>query len=124
MKNLKNLYNNIIYNLSPTASYNWRNAKRTFANNVFYGYHPDSEPNDPTKITDDPMFADPGSGGLGIDSLDGYKLKAGSPCIDSGVGIADNGARDFWGNPVPNAGGSTDRGVHEIGAAGAADRND
>ena len=117
-------YNNIIYNLSPTASYNWRNAKRTFANNVFYGYHPGSEPNDPTKITDDPMFADPGSGGLGIDSLDGYKLKAGSPCIDSGVGIADNGARDFWGNPVPNAGGSTDRGVHEIPGAGAAGSKD
>ena len=106
-------FNNIIYNLSPTASYNWRNAKRTFANNVFYGYHPDSEPDDPGKITDDPMFVNPGSGGLGIDSLAGYKLKAGSPCIDSGISIEDNGARDFWGNPVPNAGGSADRGVHE-----------
>ena len=106
-------YNNIIYNLSPTASYNWRNAKRTFANNVFYGYHPDSEPNDPTKITDDPMFADPGSGRLGIETLDGYRLKAGSPCIDSGMDIPDNGGLDFWGNTVPNIGGSTDRGAHE-----------
>lgn len=105
-------YSNIIYNLSPTASYNWRNAKRAFANNVFYGYHPDSEPDDPNKITEDPMFADPGSGGLGIDTLDGYKLKPASPCIDSGMTIEDNGGRDFWGNPVPS-GMSTDIGAHE-----------
>ncbi len=111
-------FNNIIYNLSPTASYNWRNAKRTIANNVFYGYHPDSEPNDPTKITADPMFIDPGSGGLGIETLDGYKLKAGSPCIDSGISIADNGARDFWGNVVPAGSGATDRGAHEYPRAG------
>jgi len=110
-------FNNIIYNLSPTASYNWRNGKRTFANNVFYGYHPESEPDDPTKITDDPMFVNPGSGGIGIDMLDGYKLKAGSPCIDSGIGVENNGARDFWGNPAPNAGGAADRGVHEYPAA-------
>ncbi len=106
-------YNNIIYNLSPTASYNWRNAKRTFANNVFYGFHPDSEPNDPSKITDDPMFVNPGSGGLGIDTLDGYKLKPGSPCIDSGMPIQDNGAVDFWGNSVPDLRGAADRGAHE-----------
>jgi len=106
-------FNNIIYNLSPTASYNWRNAKRTISSNVFYGYHPDSEPNDPAKITVDPMFVNPGSGGLGIDALAGYKLRAGSPCIDSGAVIPDNGERDFWGNRVPNVGGAADRGVHE-----------
>jgi hypothetical protein len=112
-------YNNIIYNLSPTASYNWRNAKRTFANNVFYGYHPDSEPDDPNKITDDPMFVRPGSGGLGIDTLDGYKLRPGSPCIESGVTVPDSGGRDFWGNFVSEIHGLTDIGVHEYAVEGA-----
>jgi len=116
-------YNNIIYNLSPTASYNWRNAKRTFANNVFYGFHPDSEPNDPTKITDDPMFVNPGSGGLGIDTLDGYKLKPDSPCIDSGMTIQDNGTVDFWGNTVPDLRGTADRGAHEYPGSNISGKN-
>ena len=78
-----------------------------------------AEPKDPGKITDDPMFVDPGSGGLGRGTLDGYQLRPGSPCIDSGRNIPNNGAWDFWGNRVPNAGGSIDRGVHEYpGEAG------
>jgi hypothetical protein len=106
-------YNNIIYNLSPTATYSWRNAERTFENNVFFGFHPDSEPDDPNKIIQDPMFVNPGSAGFGIDALDGYKLKSGSPCIDSGRTIPENGGLDYWGNPVPDPGGVCDRGVHE-----------
>ncbi|MHC4327342.1 MAG: hypothetical protein ACYSWW_04365 [Planctomycetota bacterium] len=113
-------YNNIIYNLSPTASYNWRNARRHFANNVFFGFHPDSEPNDPTKITDDPRLVDPGKGGFGIDTLAGYKLRPDSPCIDSGRTVKENGGRDFWGNPVPNLNGAADRGVHEYPASNSA----
>ena len=111
-------YNNIIYNLSPTATYNWRSAKRTFANNVFFGFHPDSEPEDPNKIIQDLMFVNPGSAGLGIDTLDGYKLQSGSPCIDSGRTIPGNGGLDYWGNPVPDAGGVCDRGVHEYPGLG------
>jgi hypothetical protein len=106
-------YNNIIYNLSPTASYNWRNAKRTFANNVFFGFHPDSEPADPNKITEDPRFVDLGSGGVGLDSLDGYQLRPNSPCIDSGKRVPQSGTMDFWGNPLPLAGGAFDRGAYE-----------
>ena len=106
-------YNNVIYNLSPTASYNWRNAKRTFANNVFFGCHPDGEPADPAKITEDPKFVSPGSGGIGLDSLDGYKLRSDSPCIDSGRVAPQSVPSDFWGNPVPHASGMFDRGAHE-----------
>ena len=106
-------YNNIIYNLSPTASYHWKNAKRTFSNNVFFGIHPDSEPNDPYKITDDPRFLAPGSGGLGIDTLNGYKLRSDSPCIDSGKTISDNGGLDYWRNVVGDLAGLIDRGAHE-----------
>ncbi len=106
-------YNNIICNLSPTATYNWRNGKRTFANNVFFGFHPDSEPDDPNKIIQDPMFVNPGAGGVGIDTLDGYKVQPNSPCIDSGKTVPENGGRDYWGNPVPYPGGTVDSGIHE-----------
>ena len=113
-------YNNIIYNLSPTASYNWRNAKRTFANNVFYGLHPNSEPDDPNKIVQDPKFVDPGGGDVGINSLDGFKLCSDSPCIDSGKTIPQHVASDYWGNPVPYPGGTVDRGIHEYPGTRAA----
>ena len=107
-------YNNIIYNLSPTASYNWKNAKRHFANNVFFGYHPDSEPDDPNKITDDPRLSNPGCGFFGIHTLQGYQLQADSPCINSGTVLAPQGPLDYWGNSVPDLGGRVDRGAHEF----------
>ncbi len=105
-------YNNIIYNLSPTAVYDWYQSVRHFDNNVFYGYHPTGEPNDPNKITLNPRFVAPGTGGIGIDTVDGYKLKPGSVCIDAGISIPNNGGLDYWGNVVPqNA--AADVGAHE-----------
>jgi hypothetical protein len=71
--------------------------------NVFYGNHPASEPADARKLTLDPMLAAPGSGGDGIDSVDGYKLRSGSPLYaqaNRGVLIENNGGLDYWGNPV------------------------
>ena len=46
-------------------------------------------------------LVNPGSGGRGLDSLDGYKLKNGSPCIDAGTFVEDCGSRDFWGAKLP-----------------------
>ncbi len=92
--------NNLIYNLSPTAGYLWFNAKRTISNNLFYGHHPDNEPDDPKKITGDPLLLDPGSGGMGLETVGGYKLKSGSPAINEGVVVPDNGGRDYFGNEV------------------------
>jgi hypothetical protein len=43
--------------------------------------------------------------------LSGYRLQAGSPCINAGRSITGI-TRDFWGNPAP-AGGTLDIGVHE-----------
>lgn len=93
-------YNNIIYNLSPTASYNWFNARREFSHNIFYGEHPEGEPEDTHKITADPLFLDPGSGQTGLETLGGYRLRRSSPALGSGKTIPDNGGRDFYGNKV------------------------
>lgn len=105
--------NNIIYNLSPTATYDWKTTRynRTFEANCFYGAHPRGEPADSKKITTDPLFVSPGSGDIGINSVDGYQLQSNSPCIDAGVVISNNGGRDYWGNTLYN--GKPDIGAHE-----------
>ncbi len=107
-------YNNIHYNTkSPDASWNFSSStNNVFDYNVFYGYHHSTEPNDPHKLTSDPKLVDPGSGGVGLDTVDGYKLQSDSPCIDSGKSIENCGNKDYWGNSVP-AGNGTDRGAHE-----------
>jgi hypothetical protein len=104
-------FNNIIFNMSPTARYEFADADRTFDYNVFYGYHPETEPDDPNKMTADPLFEAPGTGGFGINSVDGYKLRPDSPCIDSGKPIDNNGGKDYFGNPLYQ--GKPDRGAHE-----------
>jgi hypothetical protein len=105
-------YNNVICNFSPTASYQWFNGVRTFDYNLFFGLHPAGEPADPHKLTSDPLLVAPGMGGLGLNSLAGYQVRAGSPCLDSGVTVSESGGRDFWNNAVP-FNGATDRGAHE-----------
>lgn len=95
--------NNLIYNLSPTADYKWFNAKRTISNNLFYGYHPANEPDDPEKITADPLMTNPGSGGMGLGTVTGYKLKGSSPAIGTGTVVPDNGGKDYFGNEVSSA---------------------
>ena len=122
--------NNIFYITNPNAVYDLEGEAKTgvlFDYNVFYGVHPTGEPgnpgepNDAHKIVDSPpgsllpqLLVSPGSGGIGRDSVDGYKLAAGSPAIDSGMEVPNNGGQDYWGNSVP-ANGVTDRGAHEYG---------
>jgi len=93
--------NNIIYNLSHSARYEWFNAARTFDSNLFFGQHPADEPKDRHQLTCDPLLENPGSGRLGLGTLNGYLLKKDSPCINSGVIIAENGGMDLWRHIVP-----------------------
>ncbi|WP_264521063.1 T9SS type A sorting domain-containing protein [Flavobacterium sp. N1994] len=113
-----NFFNNIIYNMSSTgsgASYDFGTTGqvRNFKNNIFYGNHPSGEPQDSAKLISDPLFLNPGAGGIGINAaLDGYKLNPNSPAISSGRLITTNGGFDFYGatistSAVPN------RGVYE-----------
>jgi len=108
------LKNNIFYNLGTSMTTTWgRNF--SYENNLYYGY--DSTPEDSRKIIADPMFTDPGKGGTGvlgdsaIDTLGGYRLREGSPAIDAGLEIEDNGGRDYFGTPL--ADGKTDIGAAE-----------
>jgi hypothetical protein len=82
-----------------------------FYRNCYFGPWLNGLPDDPEKLVADPLLVEPGGGGIGLSSLDGYKLKPGSPCIDAGVSIEMNSQRDFYGNPVND--GSIDMGVYE-----------
>ncbi|MBQ6831364.1 MAG: right-handed parallel beta-helix repeat-containing protein [Oscillospiraceae bacterium] len=114
-------YNNLIYNLG-TGGYETYSTTIDYSNNLMYGNHPDSEPADSGKITEDPMLVAPGSGETGISSLDGYMLMEGSPAIGAGKAIENAGDKDYFGFAVnaeaPNIGaygGSGVTGVHDKG---------
>jgi len=74
-------------------------TKVTFENNVVFGGTADV-PEEWKRLAMDPMLVAPGSGKEGFGSVDGYRLRDGSPCIGKGAPISDSGGRDFWGNPV------------------------
>jgi hypothetical protein len=85
-------------------------ADDSFTNNVFFGKI-SHIPDDPGAIKEDPLLIKAGGGSKGVKTLEGYKLRQGSPCIRAGIEIRENGGRDFWGNPV-KAGRKPDIGVH------------
>ncbi len=107
-------FNNIFYALGKGCYYDLEGGgtSTVFSHNVFFGQHPDSEPNDPFKLTSDPKLIAPGTGKIGRDTVGGYMLKEGSPCIDSGKVIENNGGKDYFGNTLYN--GKPDRGAHEF----------
>jgi hypothetical protein len=71
-----------------------------FESNIFFGRHA-NPPADRKALGGNPLLVRPGSGGMGMETLEGYKLRTGSPCIRRGSPIRSNGGRDFWGNSVP-----------------------
>ena len=70
----------------------WDLTGQTFDYNAYYGGNTLVQA-DAHKITDDPKFVDPGSGGNGMDTVNGYQLQATSPLIGAGIRINDNGGR-------------------------------
>lgn len=84
-----------------------------YDSNLYYGFTP---PTDAHAVTGDPKFVNPGSGGDGRNTVDGYQLLTGSPAIGAGAVIASNGGQDYWGNPVsataaPNIGAYNGAGI-------------
>ena len=131
-------YNNTIYNeeggVEISGGKGWK-----FYNNIFdvegkaaYGncvydyncyYGDEGASTDAHKVVGDPKFSYPGGGDDGIETADAYKLLAGSPCIDAGMVVENNGGFDFFGNALYS--GRPDIGAHEVtaGEAKAAERS-
>lgn len=111
------MFNNIIYNLG-TGGYESSGGGRVSDYNLYYGIHPSSEPTEAHKQTSNPLFVNPGSGGIGRTSVDGYRLLQNSPALGSGVVVQNNGGKDYWGNTVGTSG-TPNRGAYNgVGIAG------
>lgn len=82
----------------------------TFSNNCYSGSGWSTLPDDPAKVTADPMFADGGAGGDNAENLAGYSLSAASLCRRRGQPIENNGGRDILGN-ILTEGTATDIGA-------------
>ena len=92
-------YNNIFY-VEGRVAYDWGHSRhQVFAHNVYYGQHQQLPP-DPYAVTKQPPLAKPGSGGSGLDSLEGYLLHP-DPMFPKGQCVPANGGQDFFGHPVP-----------------------
>ncbi len=90
--------------------------KTQFYHNCYFGPWKNGLPDDPEKLVADPLFTAPGTGGQGLSSLGGYRLKPESPCINAGIFVPWNSKRDFFGNPVYD--GSIDIGAFELIGSG------
>lgn len=86
-----------------------------FDHNLLFG-NISAPPSNPGGLTADPGLKAPGTGSDGRDTVLGYRLLPGSPCIGAGQLIPNNGGRDFWGNPV-SATLAPDIGAHRFSGA-------
>jgi hypothetical protein len=105
--------NNIFYNESPHAVYDFGESRNNVYNhNLFFGVHPDSEPNDTHKITGDPLFQKVRGAERGLDSaIIAYSLRNGSAAIGTGIELPNHPKFDFAGNPVSSRDGRVDVGA-------------
>lgn len=113
-------YNNIFYLNKSKAGFTVNSSKgNTFSHNTyFYGAkYTGTHPTDAAALTTDPLFINPGKASLGINTVDGYKLQPTSPCVNTGLLLANHSPIDFWGNPVPGTAGLAPcRGAFEYSA--------
>ena len=122
------LYNNIFY-VEGAADFSYgvsraKNGEHTtapgpgkstnngFDFNLYYGNV--KPPNDAHALIANPLLSNPGGAALGLDSAAAYRLQPGSPAIDSGKAIPNDGGKDFFGTVVPACRG-IDRGAVESG---------
>ena len=115
-------YNNIFYTESESALLvrDKDNHKPILSNNCYFGYSEEDVALDSRAISANPQLQAVGTGAEGMDTVDGYKLTEGSPCIGAGVGISqmggnywlpDMGDRDYFGNPIEAS--TIDVGAHQ-----------
>jgi hypothetical protein len=105
---------NNIFHTSRSADVARTGPGLTYQNNLFSGLT--AVVGGSGSRSGDPMFADSSlrpdgtSDGPALDMLGGFKLEAGSPAIDQGIAIDDNGGHDFW---DADLNGATDIGPYE-----------
>ncbi|SFH41419.1 right-handed parallel beta-helix repeat-containing protein [Amycolatopsis regifaucium] len=88
--------NNIFYGQPSGSSIN--DTTGQYVNNVFYqvsGVPADSI----TSIIGDPRLVSPGTA-TSMSTTNGYRLREASPAIQHGAPVANNGGKDFFGNPL------------------------
>jgi hypothetical protein len=96
---IKSSNNNVFFNNIFWADNGVWNDNIFDHNAYFGGLTPPSD--DVNKIISDPLLVNPGYGGIGRETLEGYKLLFGSPCLFKGNVIPDNIVKDFWDIPFP-----------------------
>ncbi len=105
--------NNVIVNHGTGAWEQPKGRGTTISHNLIFGNHTAGEPADAYKITADPqMIAPLAVAPEGLDAVAGYGLRPSSPAVGAGAFITDNGARDYFGNPLSPAVAPT-RGFHQ-----------
>jgi hypothetical protein len=105
-------YNNIFYHLAAAPEWDFGDSEdNVFSNNIFYGIRAFNEPDDPEKITGNPLFVDPGS-----EDPTGYQIQPDSPARLAGKRIADVPDEDYFGNALPQRG-LLDIGIHQVSGA-------
>jgi hypothetical protein len=89
----------------------------SYSNNLYFGASVTAPAGDARALKVDPKLVNPGKGtngseaGPALSSLAGYYLSAGSPALNAGTSIANNGGQDFWGNKLYT--GNPDLGAYE-----------
>lgn len=113
---LNSRFENNIFYFEEEGSWgaNAEGINTVFCNNLYYNIGPHQSETNP--IIADPQFCNPGQTGTDIDlktmeGLRGYLLKPGSPAIDKGIEIKDNGGQGLLKSKIEN--GSIDIGAFE-----------
>jgi len=102
---INSLFENNIFFFEGRGTWgkNANGINTTFRNNLYFNIP--AHKSDTRVIVANPMFIQPGMAGTDIElktmeALRGYGLKPGSPCIDAGITIEDNGGKDLHGTKV------------------------
>ena len=91
-------------------------AGSIFLHNCYFGPWNNGLPDDPEALVADPKFVAPGTGGTGLGTLGGYRLRPDSPCINTGMYVPNAGKSDFFGNVLED--GHPDFGAFEQPGSG------
>jgi hypothetical protein len=98
------VFSNNIFSTTRTADAARTGGGVSYQHNLYYGLP--RVAGDSGAKTGNPLFVNPstrmsgGAAGPAFSSLTGFQLSAGSPALNAGLVIANNGGVDFWGTPL------------------------